>query len=177
MKVFIRISNIVDTINETVGQIVKYAIVPLILISLFEVMIRYLFNSPTVWAWELNTFLLCIMSLMGAGYTHLHGGHIRVEMFVNRAPPKTGMAIELIVNFIFLLSLVVLMREVGKMAFSSLSQLERSASFWSPPVWPLKMQILIGVFLLFLQCLTQFFNQICKYIELLNTEAGEKHER
>ena len=174
MTVFSRISNGVDLINGTVGRFVKYLIAPLVLICLFEVMMRYVFNKPTDWAWELDTFFLSIMGLMGAGYTQLHRTHIRVDVLINLPPPKIRIAIELVASFIFLLSLLILLHEVGKMVSSSVKELERSHSFWGPPIWPLKIQILILVFLLFLQCLVQFFNQIGEYMNLWTKEDKAK---
>jgi TRAP-type mannitol/chloroaromatic compound transport system permease small subunit len=117
------------------------------------------------------------MGLMGAGYTQLHKGHIAVDVIINLLPPKIKIVIELIVNFIFLFSLIILLHQVGKMTFSSIHELERSSSYWSPPIYPLKIIILIGVFLLFLQCLVQFFDKIRECANLKNLTANHTSVR
>jgi len=50
----------VGRLNEAVGRALRYLLVVMMVTVCYEVMARYFFNRPTVWALELNTYLLCV---------------------------------------------------------------------------------------------------------------------
>ena len=63
-----RFAAFIDRMNEVVGKAVSYLVVPLTLIVVYEVMMRYVFDAPTLWAWDVNMYLGGLMTILGAGY-------------------------------------------------------------------------------------------------------------
>ncbi len=81
-----------DRINEWTGSfIVAPAVFLFILIIFSNVIMRYVFNTSFVFMAELEWHVFAFIFLMGAGYTLLHDGHVRVDIFYSAMDrKKTG---------------------------------------------------------------------------------------
>lgn len=74
----------IDWLSNGAGAICGIAILGLVFIISFEVIARYLFNSPTSWVTEYSLYIFVGTSFLAAGYAHLEDSHIRVEVFLDR---------------------------------------------------------------------------------------------
>jgi len=126
----------------------------------FDVVMRYVLDRPTIWAWDLNIQFLAVMTVVGAGYTHLHKSHIGVDILVSSCTPRTRAIIDLITSVFFFLGVVMLLWKGAGQVLMSVRTLEISESYWAPPVWPLKILIIIGIFLLLLQGIAKFIRDL-----------------
>ena len=151
---------IIDTLNEWAGIIASWLIIPLLLIVTYDVIMRYFFNRPTVWAWDINVQLLAVSVALGGGYTYLYSGHIGVDVFVEGLARRKKAIVDLITSIFFFLGIGVLVWESGRSAWSSVLTREVDYTFFAPPVYPLKVMIAVGFFLLFLQGITKFIRDI-----------------
>ena len=64
-----KISSMIDTFNRKEGEWASLLILPLSVVVLFEVVMRYGFDSPTIWGFEATTFLYGIHFMLGLAYT------------------------------------------------------------------------------------------------------------
>ena len=158
-----KIVKTINMINQKTGQVVSYSIIPLTIICLLEVFMRYVLNSPTIWAWDLDKQILSFMTIMGAGYTLLYKGHIRVDILLNMFSPKSRLIVELATYSLFLFAVLILIQQTCIMAINSLKMLETTSSYWAPPVYPIKILIVVGVVLLFLQVIGQILSILDDY--------------
>ena len=55
----------IDNVSEWAGKLVAWLILPLVLFTVMEVVLRYVFNSPTVWAWDVNIQLMLVFLALG----------------------------------------------------------------------------------------------------------------
>ncbi len=78
------LSRFIDTINEWVGRGVAWVTLGLVLVVFTDVVMRYLFNTSFVFTQELEWHLFGFIFLIGAGYTLLHDGHVRVDIIYQR---------------------------------------------------------------------------------------------
>lgn len=150
----------IDLLNEWVGRTVAYAVLPLTFITFFEVVMRYAFNRPTIWAWDVNVQLFGFIIIMGAGYTLLHGGHVIVDFAVSRFSLRQRALIDLITAWLLFFACAILIWKSGMVAWSSFMMKEAHTSVWGPPIYPLKMVIPIGAFLLMLQAVAKFVRDL-----------------
>ncbi len=102
MKVLKTIANIIDAINERVGRIVSWVTVALVVVVFSDVVLRKAINSSFVFTQELEWHLFAFVFLMGAGYTLLHDGHVRVDIIYQRLSDKGQAWVNFICCFIFL---------------------------------------------------------------------------
>ena len=70
----------IEVANERIGRVVGWLMLGLVLLVSVDVASRYIFRTGAVWIQESEWWLFSIIFLMGAGYTSLHDGHVRVDI-------------------------------------------------------------------------------------------------
>ncbi len=103
MNTLKKISGVIDRVNEWIGQLVAWVTLGLVLVVFIDVVMRYLFNTSFVFTQELEWHLFGFIFLIGAGYTLLHDGHVRVDIIYQRVGPKAQAWIDLIGVIFFLI--------------------------------------------------------------------------
>lgn len=151
----------INTLNEQVGFWSSFLMLPLIIVVAWEVVMRYVFSAPTVWAFEMTAFLYGTHYMLGLGYAYKHDSHVCIDVFTARAAPKKQAAIRLVMHFIFFLP-VMGMFAVGGVIFAanSWAVLEANSTSWAPALYPYKTFQAIGFVLLFLQGLVKMLEDI-----------------
>jgi TRAP-type mannitol/chloroaromatic compound transport system permease small subunit len=97
------VSGIIDRSNELVGRMVSWVSLLLVLVVFVDVVMRYAFKISFVFTQELEWHLFAFIFLIGAGYTLLHDGHVRVDIIYQRLGPKGKAWINLIGVIFFLI--------------------------------------------------------------------------
>ena len=93
----------VDRINEVVGRIVAWLTFGTVAVCFLVVVLRYVFSIGYVWLQELYVWQHAVVFMLGAGYTLLHGGHVRVDIFYARMSPRRRAVVDLFGTLVFLL--------------------------------------------------------------------------
>ena len=160
MRILKRFSRTIDVINDRVGKILSYFLFAFFVLLFIEVILRYFFNSPTVWANELAQMLFGAYAIIGGGYILLTGGHVNVDILYSRFSAKTRAAIDIFTSILFFLFCGMLLIYGGSLAWDSLSRFEHSQSAWNPPLYPAKLMIPIAAALLILQGITKLIRDV-----------------
>lgn len=108
MSLIERTCSAIDRINERVGQTVAWAALAMVLIQFLVVILRYVFGFGSILMQESVIYLHAILFLMGSGYTLLHNGHVRVDIFYRDAKDATKAKVDLIGVLVFLLPVCAL---------------------------------------------------------------------
>jgi TRAP-type mannitol/chloroaromatic compound transport system permease small subunit len=103
MKLLRRLCTWIDTMNDWVGRGVAWTTLLLVLVTFVDVVMRYFFNMSYVFTQELEWHVFAFIFLMGAGYTLKNDGHVRVEVFYGKLPPKGRAWINLVGVVFFLI--------------------------------------------------------------------------
>jgi len=93
----------IDGLNEWVGRGVAWVTLALVLVIFVDVVMRYLFNTSYVFTQELEWHLFGFIFLIGAGFTLLHDGHVRVDIIYQRLGFKGQAWINLMGVIVFLI--------------------------------------------------------------------------
>ena len=136
---------------------------PLTFIAVFEVGMRYLFNRPTTWAWDVNLQLFSLIVVFGAGNTLFRGGHVIMDLFISRLSERARLKINMAVYMVFFFAMSFILWQLTSFAWRSLLLRERASTLFAPVVYPLKIGIFIGVSLLFLQAVSLFVRDLITY--------------
>jgi len=107
----------IDIANEWVGRISCYLVIAVMLVATTEVILRYGFNNPTSWAWDVNIQLAAAFALLAGGYNLLHHAHVRVDVLYTRFPDKARAIIDLVLLILFFLLCIVLIGYGGHLAW------------------------------------------------------------
>lgn len=157
MKTFCRI---IDTLNEWVARVSAWLIVPLVLIVAMDVVLRYIFNRPTTWSWDITVQLLGALTMLSGGYILLTGGHVSVDAVTMRWSRRKKAIIELVTSVFFFFAIGVMLWSTADAAWSSLKIRECFPSFFAAPIYQLKIIIVLGAFLLLLQGIVKFIRDL-----------------
>jgi TRAP-type mannitol/chloroaromatic compound transport system permease small subunit len=152
----------IDAIGNWVGRIVAWLAIPLVLGLTYEVVARYAFNAPTVWAFDVSYMLYGTHFMLGAGYTLLKQGHIRTDIFYAKwTPRRQGWVDAACYLLLFFPGMIFFFLASWDNALHSVLIRELSdQSPWRPPIYPFKMVIPVTALLLMLQGVSEFLKSV-----------------
>jgi len=167
--------NWIDRTNRRIGNLVGLLVPVIAFVLVYELIMRYGFNRPTIWAHEISQFIFGITFMLGAGYTLLQKGHVNMDLIYGHYSPKTRAKIDLITALLIFLYLGVLVWKSGYMAIDSCRYRETLAgSFLRPPIYPMKVLFFIGCLLFMLQAVSKFIKDIKTVMNNKPPEASNK---
>ncbi len=150
----------IDAINKHVGMVICYLTLPLLAFVVTEVVLRYVFNRPTIWVWDVNVQLLAVLAIMGSGHALFAKTHVTVDVIVSRLSPRKRAIVDLITAFLFFFCIGTLVWQGTISGWRSVVGRESYTSVWAPPIYPLKMLVPVGAFLLLLQGIANFIRNL-----------------
>jgi TRAP-type mannitol/chloroaromatic compound transport system permease small subunit len=159
-----------DTVNKWIGRTISFLLLPITFITSFEVFMRYVVRSPTIWAWDLNIQLSATVILLGGGYTLMENGHVAVDILVINMSPKRRALLDLITSPFFFFGFVILLWYGWEVGWTSFQAREAMPTVWAPPYYPIKLLIPIGALLMLIQGVAKFIRDLHLY---LAQEEGE----
>ncbi len=155
------IDGAIDAFNEKFGFYASYLVLPLIFVVVWEVIMRYGFNAPTSWAFELTVFLYGVHFCFALAYAHKHNTHVAIDVFEARLAEKPRLILRIITNAVlFIPTIGLLTLYIGIMAVNSWQQWEHASSSWAPAIYPIKTLMSLGFFLFFLQGVAKLIKDI-----------------
>ena len=157
-----KILKAIDTISDFTGKTAKWVVVLIMVTITTEVALRYVFGKPTSVLPELMMMFGAALYTLGWGYVHRLRRHVRVDIFYLSLPTRWQAGIDVVATLIWLLPMVasLVFVSVG-WAYRSFVVEERSSfSYWFPLLWPIRTVVSVGMILLALQALAQFYRDL-----------------
>ena len=164
---------IIERLSHFVGVIAAWLIVPLVFAAVYEVIARYVFNAPTIWAYEIGYLMTGSGFLLGMAYALSRDAHIRIDVFSVNMTQRTKAIIDIVCYVGLLLPFLVWLTYVlWKRATEAIMSGEKSGqSAWNPVVWPFRTVFFVAFALLILQVIAELIKSVQK---LRSTEAGAR---
>ena len=196
-KGFIRI---VDGMNRAIGRAVMYGIFVMMAILLWSSVSKTFF-LPSLWTLEMAQFAMVAYYMLGGPYTIQLGSNVRMDLLYGEWSDRKKAQIDAVTVLFLIFYLVVLLwgglsstsYSIGDFkgepisyigaffgslltsgpdtATAELGRLERSPTAWRPYLWPIKSIMIIGIFLMLLQALSELLKDI---LRLSGEEMGDK---
>jgi TRAP-type mannitol/chloroaromatic compound transport system permease small subunit len=141
----------IDDVVHRVGLAFSFLLLPLMIITTIEVIARYIFNRPTIWAWDINMQIFSALVAIGGSYALRHDMHVKVDIFVMNLRPRHRALLDLITSILFFFTMVVFLYQSSRAAIESIRMREVMSTVWAPPFYPIMILIPIGAFLFLLQ--------------------------
>ena len=144
---------VIDSVSIWSGKATAILIFPMIFSLVWEVLARYFFNAPTIWANDLSTMLYGALFMLGSAYALQRQQHIRTDWLYEKWSVRTrGIVDSVCYIFLYFPGLTIFMWIGWKFALKSTMLQERIISSpWMPFIWPLKLCIPLATLLLLLQ--------------------------
>jgi TRAP-type mannitol/chloroaromatic compound transport system permease small subunit len=142
-----------DRVARASGSIVAWFIVPMVLSLCWEVVARYVFNRPTIWAYDMTFMLYGSFFMLGAAYTLQRKGHVRTDSFYGAWPPRRQALVDLVCYLVMFFPFVAVFAFVGWGYFVKAWAGNETfvSSSWQPLTWPFKLAMPVAGALLLVQ--------------------------
>lgn len=152
----------IDNISIWSGKAVAWMVLPMIASLVFEVICRYFFNAPTIWAGDLSTILYGAFFMLGSAYTLQCQQHIRTDFLYENWSTRTKGFVDTIIYIVcYFPGLGIFLWLSWTYALKSTQLQERIISSpWMPYIWPLKLCIPLSVALLLIQGVSELIKSI-----------------
>lgn len=180
---------LVDAMNRFIGRIAMYLIFVLMAVLLWSSTSKIFFN-PSLWTLETAQFVMVAYFVLGGPYSIQLGSNVRMDLFYGDWSLKTKAWVDAFTVFFLIFYLGVLLygglvstayslgyfgsepfafllnlswtflTEGPSSAGDNLGFLERSSTAWRPMMWPIKVLLCLGIFLMILQSLAELFRDI-----------------
>lgn len=98
----------IDALNDRIGKAVSWVAIVMVLVQFSVVVLRYTFGLGFIWMQESVVYLHATLFMLGASYTLLHEGHVRVDIFYRTAAPRKKAMVDLVGALVFLLPICAL---------------------------------------------------------------------
>jgi len=171
----------IDVINYRVGQVIALLIVPLLVVVVLEVLSRNSFSilqnagfedlartlglGPTLWVYDTSRMIAGILFMAAAGYGLMRGVHIRADFLYRNWSAKTQATVDATLYLLFFMPSMIFFTVIASdfwwLAFSR-GETMQVDSAWGPLLWPARLAMPVGAFLLMLQGLPEIFRAFHK---------------
>ncbi len=159
--ILLRVRRAADGLNDWIGRSIAWLIVPLVLLTVMEVILRRGFGSPTIWSFEVLKQLYAVHFMLVAGYGLLHGAHVSVDVFTQMLSFKKQAVLSLISYLIFYFPFCIVCVWQGYIfAATSWGMKEHTWSVFAPALYPVKTVIVVTFALLLIQGVSQVIKMI-----------------
>jgi TRAP-type mannitol/chloroaromatic compound transport system permease small subunit len=155
-----RATDAIEWINVKAGEYVAWWSLIAVFVYYYEVLARYVFNSPTNWVHESMFLMFGMQYMLSGAYAYREDQHVRVDVVYAKFSPR-GKAIADIVTSVFFFIFIGTMLVTGyRFAADAVNNHEVSFTEWGIQYWPVKLAIPIGAALLLLQGISKLIKDI-----------------
>ncbi len=146
----------IDRLNENIGHLLAWVALAMVLVQFIVVVMRYVFAIGNIAMQESIWYMHGILFMIGAGYTLLHNGHVRVDVIYGDASPRYKALVDLLGTIFFLIPVTI------ATFWLSFDYVINAWKVWEgstetmglPLIWAYKTVIWVFAVLLFLQALS-----------------------
>lgn len=162
MKVLQAYVRIVDRMNRWIGRVVMYGIFVMMGILLWS-SISKTFFLPSLWTLEMAQFAMVAYYILGGPYSIQLGSNVRMDLLYGEWSDRRKAQVDAM-TVLFLIIYLVFMLWGGwdSLMYSFQYGGERSPTAWRPYLWPIKLIMVVGLFLMLLQALSELFKDILR---------------
>ena len=161
MALLLRISALIDALNERIGKAVYWLVLVAVLISAGNAIVRKVFNMSSNAFLEAQWYLFAAIFLLCSGYTLLRNEHVRIDVIAGRLSPKAQAWIDVLGTLFFLLPMAILFIYLSWPVFvRTYTHGEISTNAGGLVLWPARLLVPIGFTLLSLQGISELVKRV-----------------
>jgi TRAP-type mannitol/chloroaromatic compound transport system permease small subunit len=155
-----RFNRLISRINGFAGEFVAYWSIIAVFVYYYEVVARYVFNSPTNWAHEGMFLMFGMQYLIAGGFCLRENAHVRVDVIYSQLSTKARAVADIITSVFFFIFVLTLLTTGWIFFHDAFEVQEVSFTEWAVQYWPVKFALPLGAALLLLQGVAQLLKDI-----------------
>ena len=148
----------VNFVVRFIGRSVSWFVPVLALVVALEVLARYVFNSPTIWAYDLSLFLFAYIAALGGAFAQQKQAHINVDILYLKVSERTRRVFNLLTYLLAMYFMYVLIKVGLEQLDQALKFNYRRQSEWAPPMHHVWVMIITAGALMLLQLSAQWIS-------------------
>jgi len=159
---FVRVIRIIDAFSGWCGKVFAWMILPLAFGLTYEVVARYAFNAPTLWAYDLSYMLYGSHFMLGASYALVRGAHVRTDFFYEKYSDRKKGIVDATAYLVFFFPAMVMFfaSSVDDAYYAwQIGELSEQTA-WRPILWPFKATVPLAALLLLIQGVSEFLKSL-----------------
>ena len=174
MNALLAFSRLVDRVTERLGHAIYWLVLAAVLISAANAVVRKAFNYSSNSFLEIQWYLFSMIFLFLAGYTLKNNEHVRIDIITGRLSARTRAMIDIFGTLFFLLPMAILIMWLSWPVFvDAYTRNEVSTNAGGLIIWPARLMVPIGFFLLIVQALSELIKR-CAFLQGLIPDPSEK---
>jgi|TARA_B100001079_G_C16406389_1_gene513869 TRAP-type mannitol/chloroaromatic compound transport system permease small subunit len=151
----------VDAVNFWIGWLMMYGLFVIFGVLLWS-SISKTFFLPSLWTLEIAQFAMVAYYILGGPFSLQIGANVRMDLFYGGWTDRKKAWFDAFSILLLIFYLGVLLYGAIDSTAYSLQYNERSPTAWRPLLWPIKIVMCVGIFLMLLQAISEFFKDIAK---------------
>jgi TRAP-type C4-dicarboxylate transport system permease small subunit len=158
---FGKFRSVVQATTRGLGYVGMWFVVPMMLLTSADAVLRDTISRPVRGAYELSSFILSVFVLLGLAYTQQFKDHVRVTILIDRLPPRLSAAISMFTILLTMFIVLVMTWQGVVVAFeaSSVSDMLRI------PQLPFRLLVTVGGLFLFLEFLFDLVDEARRLVQ------------
>ena len=156
MKIWSKIGLAIDNTNEWGGRVTWLIIIYLMILGVYDVAMRYLFNSPSLWIWLTLQFAMVILACLAGGYALQKGAFVKLDLIYGHLSTRTKAILDMITFSFTLLYCSVLVWKGIEAAQTAWTIHQMTSTAIRLPLYHLKSLIPLGGLLVLLVAVKKF---------------------
>lgn len=174
----VTVTRAIDKFTDRTGTVISWLSLVLVGAVTYEVIARYVFNAPTIWAFDVTFMSYGALFMLGAAYALHKGAHIRTDFFWDTFSTRTKGIIDSVSYIVFffpsLLLLLILSWHETVYAYQ-INELSDQTP-WRPILWPFKSVVPLTCVLLMIQGASELLKSLYMVRTGIELEHKEKIE-
>ncbi|WP_301101914.1 TRAP transporter small permease subunit [Propionivibrio sp.] len=161
MNALLKLSRRIDALTEGVGKLALWLVLIVVLISTGNAVMRYTIDYSSNAFLEIQWYLFGMIFLSCSGYTLLRNEHVRIDLISDRLSKRGQIWIDIFGILFFLMPMAIVIMTLSWPVFvHALQSNEMSNSAGGLIVWPARLMIPAGFFLLILQACSELIKRV-----------------
>lgn len=182
MNALLKFSRLIDALTERIAKAVFWLVLVVVLVSAANATMRYTIHYSSNAFLEIQWYLFGVIFLFSSGYTLLRNEHVRIDLISSKFSKRGQVWIDIfgILFFLMPMALVIMLLSWPVFMHAFESQ-EMSNSAGGLIVWPARLMIPVGFFLLILQAISELIKRVgflmglcANPMERLNVPSAEE---
>ncbi|MDP1690396.1 MAG: TRAP transporter small permease subunit [Burkholderiaceae bacterium] len=178
MAALLKLSGLIDAINEWLGKLVMWLVLAAVLISAGNAVLRKAFNFGSNASLEIQWYLFAGVFMLGVGYVMLKNGHVRIDFISSRLSKRSNAIIDAIGIVVFTIPLALIMINLAWPYFyRALISGEMSQNAGGLIRWPVLMLMPLGFGILLAQALSELIKRVAFLTGRRNEPFSVEHDK
>jgi TRAP-type mannitol/chloroaromatic compound transport system permease small subunit len=165
-----RLTRAIDWLSEHSGVFVALWTGNAVCVYFYEVISRYLFDAPTIWAHQASYLMFGMQYLLAGAFALLHGAHVRVDVLYVKLPPRGQIGMDIFTSTFFFIFALALLGSCWQFFANSFDMLERTDETWQVQFYPVKGAMVLGAALLTLAGLSKLIKDVRLFVRRPGSE-------